>query len=253
MAILRYLPLCIALSVTFLHAEKVLFLDSMNYADDYEIRGKWDLIDGAMPSVENKVRLSPEPLSQLRPKPDHSPFMSIANGVVSQPLTQSPRKHWTLKFLVLSSDYSRGQSIYIMDSTGKKGYGVYLNTALVDQYHGEGFVIIKKLDLPMEIAATWNGYLHGQELAKSEDTGHPITGYRVDAYEGNQDVATYHTDDWLGFMEIKLTWKSDSGQLAAYVNGELMAQAVDKDFSEFDLIVVHGNKTGYFDEIELSE
>ncbi len=199
--------------------------------------------------VQEEILLTPAPLEDIRPDYDHAPFMALNNSVITRELKRSPNKGWTLTFNVLSTEYSRGQTIFLLNSDANKGYGININAALVNQFGGEGLVLIQKLDISDVTDPKWSDYQQGEKLSRSDESGHPVTGYAVVAENRNQDDARYDTSEWLGFAKVEFRWKKSSGELSAYVNGELLTSAIDKDFDQFDLICIQGNKTGYFDEI----
>lgn len=225
--------------------------DDMNYDSTTALRAAWTKFDGSDPNLGTSVNLSPEPLKDLRPIPAGGSFMSLGNGLVYRNLSSTVTGDWTLSFKVLSTSYSRSATVLLLDSTGTQGYGVSFNTALVDNYSGQGLIGIVKFD--NSSYTNWSSFGTGTILASGGSTGHAVTGYDVtQPLTNNQNEATYNTDVWNDFMQVTLSWSSSTGTLVLSVNGTQLATTTDQDFSEFGRIYLRGNSNSYFDAIEVT-
>ncbi|WP_309397911.1 PEP-CTERM sorting domain-containing protein [Cerasicoccus maritimus] len=234
-----------------LDAQLTVFSDNMDYVDTAALQSAYSNGFDATPTLATQLTFSPTPLSGFTPTPASGSSMSLGNGVRYRDLSQTVTGDWTLSFLVLSTSYSRGQSIFLLNASGTEGYGVGYQTALVNQFGGEGFVSIRKFD--NNSATNWSSFGNGTQLASGGNSGNPVTGYEVtNAPDNNQNNATYDTANWQDMLEVTLTWDSSSGALTAFADGVEQTTITDTDFNSFSRIYIRGNTSAYFDSISVT-
>ncbi|AHF90222.1 anchor protein [Opitutaceae bacterium TAV5] len=153
-------------------------------------------------------------------------------------------KDFELTASITASAYQR--SVYILvtsapDAEGKiSGYGLVLNTALENNYGGQGCVSIRKLDGVIAADLKANDPL-GSNLTTPVASGITLS-IGADPTSASQ------------FGSIRLTWNAVDGSLDLYLGGSSVAAASIRDtsFSSFSNIYISGNSAGYFDSLTLT-
>jgi autotransporter-associated beta strand protein len=245
-------PLLSAVSSTLLASETIILEDRMNYGDSGALQAAWLPVTGNAPGLAASASFTNvTPLAGHSRTPGSGVFMALYNGARYRQLDSTLTGDWTLKVKVLHNAYGTGraQSIYFLDETGTKGYGVtWWNMASVVANSGNGAVTIKKFN-----NQAWSTYGPGATLGSQADPQHPVTGFPVLATPdgNNQNTAVYDTAAWKDFLELTLTRDAASGELSLFANGVRVIQVVDKEFTSFRRVYVQGNNSGYFDDVRV--
>ena len=217
-----------------------------SYADNTALQSVWH---NAVPSSPNNAALTLIDTFTSQPSGYTTTLDSQTakanNGVNYRELGTTITEDFTLTFKMIHSNYSRLNMVGLLNSDGTQGYAVGWSTGLDSNFNGNGFVLIKKMD----ITAPWDNFLTtGTTISSSyANTEHPATGYAING----TDPVTYDTT-FAGLAEIKLTWDASSGLLTIYVNGVQKLTATDTDFGSFSRVYIRGNVYGVVDDISLS-
>lgn len=231
-------------------AGTVVLSDSIDYGSAAELQDVWTPLYGSS-SLKTQVVYGPAPLAAEADTPASGQFISLANDVSYCDFELTVTNDWSLTAKMLHKNYSRGGGIYLLNSTGTEGYGVFWSSALVSQFGGNGYFSIRKFDNSQH--TDWSSFGSGTDLSGTFQTGHPVTGYAVTNAPGTaQDDAGYDTSSWSDFVSIRLDWSAETGMLSLYEDGSLVGQVSDTEFSSFRRVYLRGNTDIYFDNIQVA-
>ena len=194
-------------SVDFAVPKNAVLADPMLSAANWKVMG----MSGAKVQSENQVvRRSCVALGE-----------TVLGATFGQQLDGSFIAH----FKIMHTEWQRGAMVWITDEGGGKGYGVLWDSQNADANHGQGTVMLLKLD--QTAAPEWTD--RGTPLGERVPSGHPAMQRPFAQFVLRRDGAT--------------------GNLTLEIDGKVVATATDKSTNRFARIFLRGNTMVLFNDV----
>lgn len=181
------------------------------------------------------------------PNVGHAPYMRLGNGLVRADLQQTVSRELSLSFRAIHTAFARGLWVGLFDETGRRGYALLWDSALVDQFSDQGALKILRFDLTqsLESSGSWAALPTGQVV-------------------GNQLVASGHAAVYgagnFDFARLQLNWDGASHQLTVISGDDATPRLTVTDAAPwaggwvpaFSRVYVRGNTDSLVDDVTVT-
>lgn len=162
--------------------------------------------------------------------------LHLDNASVTRTLNQVIHESFVAEVKMRHTAYQRIQWFGLFNESLSHGYIVTWDSSRPDMGTSEGRVALCKVSNAQFNASVFTPKLDWKTIGKA------VRAIRPNGDAGQLAVTGPAAD-------LQLLWSKETGQLELRMEGEIIIQTVDQDFSEFSQIVLSGNSTGIFEEV----